>query len=247
MALKFFWRCEGETLDGTHDYSAGDTSATATGTASISATAVRVGTNGVLFDGGAGAYYGFDPASIFSTAEGSAAFLFKLTRSNGGYPFLVRGTSANDKIGVNFLGSSGTTTGNIRLSIRKSTGSEVNVDTNSGNLAQNVWYGCVIRWKSATTAMAIEIYTVGDSGTTITLVDSATGTYGSDNIPVDLTSFRVGECDGGANMDGYIDNVFVSNTYAEALETKLLITSYTEYAGGSILPHAMANYRMRRA
>ena len=247
MALTFFWRCEGTTLDGTHDYSAGDTSASATGSASISATAVRVGTNGVLFDGGSAAYYGFDPASIFSTAEGSAAFLFRLTRSNGGTLFAVYGTSASDKIVVQWLGNNGETTANIRLAIRKSTGSEGNIDTDSGNLGPNVWYGCVIRWKTATTAMAIEIYTVGDSGTTITLVDSATGTYGSGNIPVDLISFRVGETDGGANMDGHIDNVFVSNTYAEALETKLLITSYTEYAGGSILPHAMANYRMRRA
>ena len=42
MALRFFWRCESTTLDGTDDYSAGDTTATANG-ARLPLTRVRRG------------------------------------------------------------------------------------------------------------------------------------------------------------------------------------------------------------
>ena len=71
MALTFYWRCEGTTLDGTHDYSAGATTMTAIGGGeSISATAAKIGSNGVLNTDGADYYY-CSPASIVTANEGS--------------------------------------------------------------------------------------------------------------------------------------------------------------------------------
>lgn len=51
MALTLFWRCESEAFDGTHDFSAGDTSAAPGGTAVISSAQFKQGANSALYNG----------------------------------------------------------------------------------------------------------------------------------------------------------------------------------------------------
>src|SRR5688500_7419965 len=110
MALNFFWRCEGTTLDGTHDFSAGDTTATATNTPAISATAAKIGSNGALFDSGSDRY-AFTPTSIISTTAGAVGFWLQFPTafpaSGGAYVFYSQGTNSNDYIRIETLSGGG--------------------------------------------------------------------------------------------------------------------------------------------
>jgi hypothetical protein len=105
MALTFFWRCEGTTLDGTHDYSAGGTTATGSSSAAINATAARVGTNGVQAPT-ASDYYSLSATGIYGTT-GAAAFSLYVAGGTwvaDAVPFLLDGTggagSSNDRVRV---------------------------------------------------------------------------------------------------------------------------------------------------
>jgi len=245
MALTLFWRCEGTTLDGTHDYSAGDTTATASGgtPASISATAVKIGTNGILCSG-TNSNMALDSASIAATAEGAfAAWVWVTTWVAGSSVINVNGSNGNNRIRVVTIGTSGS--GNFELRCKQAGQTERQIATTAGNLATGNWYFIVATWKSATTSATLDVY---DSSGTIISGCAVSGTYASTNVPAELTTCKWGD-EGAANASSYIDNIFWGSVIADAATflTKRDITSYTEYAGGSILPHAMAHYRRMAA
>ena len=238
MALRFFWRCEGTTLDGTHDYSASDTTATANGSVSIDAAAARVGSNGILVAAG-GQHYRFDNTTIGNdlTTEGSMAFSFRVTANPAGlsdFGVKLRGAGSNDYFQTRIVNSYTGNAGQIRFVTKSSDtgGTEVSLTPSSaGNALEDaVWYGVVVRWDQVASLRRLEIYDV--DGVLIEAVDNTSGFV----APISFTSttgIRIGE-DSGFAVTAHIDNVFIADAYDEPLEDFLDITSYTEYgaAGG---------------
>jgi hypothetical protein len=245
MALRFFWRCEGTTLDGTHDFTAGDSTATVQGTVSIDAAAANIGSNGILVGAG-NSHYRFDntdgASQIVNRSEGAIAFWFRITTNPSGLaPILqARGINANDYIAFQLNNGFATDTGIARLQYRSTdTGNPgtVNVIATGTGMSLNTWYFGVIKWDAAT-GTAIEVY--NSSGT---LIQSATSA-GAFVAPLDFnlnTGLRIGEA-AGISMVGHIDNVFIGSEYEDGdiFVTNRSITSYTAYdaggGGASIVP-----------
>lgn len=224
MAVTFFWRCETETLDATHDFSAGDTTAAANATPSISATAALVGSNGALFDS-VGDQYRFLPTSLISPTVGSAALLFHfptaLAANIHGF-FFSRGiASSNDNLRIEI-----TATDELALVIRNATAGSVSLPTTGVNLQTATTYGVVIRWDQPNNKRRIEVYDA--TGTLIQAVEDLVTAF---TAPAALDeTVRFGDF-GGMLGTCYVDNVFLADTYDEPLEDNLFITSWTEYGG----------------
>lgn len=258
MSATFFWRCEGTTLDGTDDFSLGDTTASLINSGSISATAVRVGTNGLLapatFAGGAA--FNLANSGIFNgtlTAPSdlvtSFAFSFKWVTSIYGTAgsvigFKFQGTAANDHLQVQ------STTGGTDLTLRSrnATNGSADLTTAGGVLVADAWYGCVCRVDYANDKRSIEIYNA--SGT---LVDSAsdTSTDLSANVPADIKTTAglvLGQKPASHGNDAYFDNFMISTVYDAPLQNNLTIASYTSYSESTtVLPKFMNQYRQRRS
>lgn len=82
--ITFWWRMEGTTLDGTHDHSAGDTTANLSGDWAINTAAVKLGTNGL--DGhdtgdnrGDSVDFAISTFDIVDPNEGRLSFWFRWT------------------------------------------------------------------------------------------------------------------------------------------------------------------------
>lgn len=235
MALTFFWRCEATTLDGTDDFSAGDTTATANNTPAISATGARIGTNGLVFDA-VSERYDFNPASIWNRLTGSAAFSFQFPSAipSAGQIFLFirANASANDNISVEIGASQ-----ELTLRIRNSTGTNVTLTTTAVNLTAGNWYSVVIRWDQPNNDRSISVYNSSD--VLIETVSDTTTAYDAPTALDATNGFRLGDSSGSIGTL-YIDNVFVADSYSEPLENNLSITSYTSYnSGGAAAPKRM--------
>jgi hypothetical protein len=236
MALRFFWRCESTTLDGTDDYSASDTTATANGAVSLDAGASRVGTNGILVGGG-GQHYRFDNTTIGNdlTTEGSMAFSYRVTANPAGladFGVILRGAGSNDYFKTRIVNSYTGDAGTVRFVTRSSDtgGAEVSLNPSSGAnaLADATWYGVVVRWDQVNSLRRLEVY--DSAGALIEAVENTSAFV----APISFTSstgIRIGE-DSGFAVTAHIDNVFIADAYDEPLEDYLDITSYTEYGGG---------------
>jgi hypothetical protein len=229
MALTFFWRCEATTLAG-DDYSAGDTTATASGTPTIAAGGARVGTNGIVTTDASDWYY-FDPTSIAATDVGSAAFSIQFPSSvpGSGYDY---GISIIDAGGTNYLKTrtAGAASG---FGFRSAKAGVTNTVSTTGiTIDAATWYGVVIRWDFPNDLMRIEVYDA--AGSLLGYAeDSASDT--SDYEPTGpFASFglRIGNLSTQTNVV-YIDNVFVSDAYAEPLQNNLTITAYSSYDSGA--------------
>lgn len=243
MSLTFFWRAEGTTLDGTHDFTLGDTTASMINSGSISATAARIGSNGVLapatFAGGAGfnlANDGIFPGTLSSPSDLVCAFGFSFYWATSVFAsagsvvgFKFQGTATNDHIQV--LSTSGGA--NLTLRIRNSVNGFVDLTTSGGAITANAWFAVVCRVNFATNSRKIEIYNA--SGT---LVDSAvdTSTSLSSYVPIDIkptAGLILGQKPASHTNDAYFDNFFIADTYNEPIESNLTITSYTNYSTGT--------------
>lgn len=228
MALTFFWRCESETLDGTHDYSAGDTTATSVNSASIGAGGARVGSNGIVAES-SGSRYQLDAASIFSVSEGSIGFFVKWAGWIAGQQiFRVNGTAANDLIAIETSGADGAGTRELLLRHRVSGGANILTSpTTAADIALNTWYFVIAKWNVTTNLLRLEVY-----DTDGTLLDATQDTAGIDP-QADLITLQLGDTNLG-NVDVYIDNVFVATAYDDAADilANFDITSHTEIGGG---------------
>lgn len=218
----FFWRCESTTLNGTDDFSAGDTTATAVSLVELTAGAARYGSLGINTPGSAD-WYEFDSASIVSTTQGAVAFRCRITALGGDSTiFAVYNSGAPaDQISLTTL-DTGT---NLRLRHRVNGGDNNTLDTTALNLTTSTWYTFVIRWNTNTNTLRLEVY--DDSGTLI---------QGVENTPtVDpqsaLTTFQFGSGDNSARYN--LDNLVISNDSTDPVQTWASYTSYTQIAGSS--------------
>lgn len=222
MALTFFWRCEGTTLDGTHDYSAGDTTATATGAVTIDAAGAKLGSNGIVTVN-ATDYYTFDSASIADIDQGAIGFWiqWKTAKPAAG---LVTGFSIRDAAtGFQALQLQTSGTDELRFQIRNS-GGTLNLITGAANLAIDTWYFVICRWHLSSDKRAIEVYNSAGA-----LVDSNEdlATDLSTYVPSAVDSIQLGNRSSDTNPM-WMDSVMIGSTYAEPLEDYLAYTSYTQ-------------------
>lgn len=226
MALTFFWRCEGTTLDATHDLSAGDSSATAQGAVSISSSSPLVGSNSIVV-GGAGQHYRFNSGGMLDPANGSMSGVFEITTfGNNATLVAIFGADANNFIQVNMVG-----TDELALRIGTATGPvSAAITTTDANLVTGQRYAYVARWHDATNYRRLEVY-----DTDGVLLDAVEDTATNWVAPTELNGSdrgRLGEATGNAGAFK-LDNVACANTFDEPLEDNLFITSYTQYNGGS--------------
>lgn len=215
MAIRFFWGCEDINLSAGVDYSAGDTSAAATGGPAISATGVKVGTNGIVTDTFA-EYYSFDCSgtNLAQPAEGACGFWVN-------FPTWPTATAAN--IGVALYGANASdyivtevaTGGTIRVKSSRNGGTTATAEITT-SLSAATWYFIVFRWDTANTLLKIEAYT----GTSTTPAFSATNSSAANCMPVALasgTGVRIGNKTGTISTTTYYDNIFISDDYDEPL------------------------------
>lgn len=221
MALTFYWRCEGTTLTA-DDYSAGDTTATASGAPAINATAALVGSNGIQIDAAAEGY-DFDTASIIGTGEGSIGFKMRIqTWADAAGFFYVRGASYTDSMLVGM-----TSTDELFFRINEDT-DPISISTTAANLSTGTTYFVTASWLDGT-GFRLRVYNDG----TGTLIEEVTG--GDFVAPADFDNpFRWGEATGVGTPAYYLDNVFIGSAYgdADAFLTNRNITSYSQYGVG---------------
>lgn len=244
MALKFFWRCESATLvnNGTDDFWAtgGDNTATAGGTnsglLSYSATAKRIGTNGLQIPDGS-CWAKFDYANLISPTEGAVAFSFYITtwsQFDAGVPLWKfngdTADSGDDYLTVWIQGASAGS-GNAYFRTKSTDGNNpAAISTTSAGINTGTWYAVIARWKHATNQRRVEVY--NSSGTLLGSAGYDGSTTWDDMVLTGTPYVAFGEASGAGIADVYIDNCFIADTYGEAIESenKLAITAYSYYA-----------------
>lgn len=233
-AIDFFWRAEGTTLNGTDDFSQGDTTADPNQDVSISATAGMVGTNGILVTApSSSSYYEFDAdiadfAGSPSTQPMSAGFIVNFRTAlpqNGDIIGLeFKGTGANDRVLVSLA-----STNEINLRVHQQGQSAINLNTSAANVAANTQYRIIIRLDLANDDRNIEVY---NSSCTLIEDREDTSTDLSLGIPTDITSVQIAKTSADANNTWY-DNYLIENTYAGVTCAELSNDSYTDFAGAA--------------
>lgn len=244
MSATLIWRCEGTTLDGTDDYTLGDSTASLINSGVIEAAAARVGTNGLTapasFAGGATfnlANNGIFPGTLASPADLVCSFAFSMkwatavaATSGASVGLKFQGTVANDYIQV-LTTNPGS---NLTLGLRNATNGLLSLTTSGGTITADAWFGVVCRLNFATDSRKIEIYDA--SGV---LVDSAvdTATDLASYVPADIKATAgliLGQHPGAHAQATYFDNFLISTDYNAPLQNNLVITSATQYTESTI-------------
>ena len=260
MALKFFWRCEGTTLDGTDDYyGAGDNTATVTGAGFTvpSATAAKIGSNGILAPASITGNAAFTATNLWPSAgtpsgsAGSFAFWFKTVSAWTTTDAVVRGlrcigSTNNDAVRIQTEASA-----NNRISLALQTtggGGTYELPVTSGTFAADTWYYVVGRWDYANDKAAINVYTDA-GGSTLADFASASDTGTDLNGYIPATNFATLQCgahSASQTQDVHSDHYIVSDNYDAPLQNMAFITSATQYSESLVvIPKFLAQYRQR--
>ena len=228
MALTLFSRMEGDTLDGTHDFTVGDNEWLRSSDAVFNnAAALVYGTNGLDCPGfNDAATLVISGGDLFDRNVGSFACIFRIPDLASGQSIItIHGTNNQDYLRLRI---SGTT--EVGFETKKSDDSVEMVLTSGLSFAANTIYIAVCRWDITAPSRKIEVY-----NSSATLLQEATSTAAwTTKQPIDLTTINMGDIGGGYGPPGsaQFKNLFVSKVYAEPLEDNLLIQSYTAYGGG---------------
>lgn len=221
-ANTLFWRCEGTTLDATHDHSAGDTTATAVSSIAVDATAVRFGTNGCNAAISGDDYFSFTATSIVSTTEGAAGFKInpQTWGADTGVLAMYNTGAPSDQIVVTLTG-----TDEVRLRFRVNGGNNDTAETTAANLVTSTWYGIVVRWDTAANLIRVEVY--NDAGT---LIQGVTNSGSTIDPQAAINEINFGDTDSTGRH--YLDNLVIGDDYDDPVQTWINYTSYTEIGGG---------------
>lgn len=228
MALLLFSRMESDTLDGTHDFTAGDgTWATVAGSPAFNTDAALYGTNGLDCPGHS-TNVGLTVSSedIINQGVGAVGFWFRMAGFiNGAILFIARNSGTpNNQIQIEMLGTDDATGRELRLRIRLSGVTNVTLDTTAADLQLNEWYFVLFRYDEPNSDRRMEIY--NDDLSLRTSVEDLTTNF---DEPTGIDTLLVGNITTGSGLDTHFDNLFIADAYAEPIEDFLDITSYTEY------------------
>lgn len=236
MALKFFWRGEGETLSATDDFKGSDPScddtATASGGATIGAAGAIVGSNGII-SSGAGSKYMLNLSTfVITPTEGCIGFYFRVvTWSATATLIYMRDTSNfgnNHTIYMN--GASGS--GELRYRINDQGPGESTLTTSGANIQLNTPYFGIIAWNHGSNSRKLSVY--NQDGTLRSEIADTSTSY---TIPPALSgenNMQWGEAAGGSS-EFHLKNMFIGDSYSDAATflSNRNITSYTQYSTGS--------------
>ena len=227
MALTFFWRCESTTLDATHDFTAGDNVATASGGVSISASAAKTGSNGIATTDNLD-FYLLDAAGIANIDQGAMGcwVQWKTAVPGAGNHGIRLYDAANptDQITLQSKASQ-----EFGCQIEKTGGTSPALTTTAVNAVINTWYFVLMRWHLSADKRRLEVY--NSAGSLIEAVEDL-ATDLSTATPTVLDTIRIGNASSALNPEWY-DLVFISNDYNEPIQNNLAITSYTAYVGAA--------------
>lgn len=238
MALTFFTRCEGLTLDGTHDFTAGtDTFLTVSG-ASIDPTAALIGSNGILVNAASDVLTLDAEDAVLNSAAGAIGFYFRVqTFATAAIVMRLRTNSGatNDYIQVSM---NNTTNNHLRFSVRNSAEGQTLLES-AFAIVNDTTYFVIFKWDTAASDRRAEIY---DSGGT--LLDATEDLATSLFIPIEaypITDGMIFGEFGGTATAFYLDNIFIGTAYADgdAFYTNRNITSYTQYGAGAAIAPAL--------
>lgn len=230
MALSFFWRAEGLTLDATHDFTAGDNTGTVNSGALINTDAAFIGTNGLDLPTTADfVFFTVSSGDLIDASEGAIGLWFRIVTFGAGRSlFVANNTGApNNHIRLYMTG-----TDELELKIRLVAGADVTLTTTAADLATATWYFVIARWNAVTEDRRIEVY--NDDMSLRHAVEDLTTAF---DAPTGIDVLSWGDNLGIAG-DHHQDNMFIADTYAEPLEDFSEITSFTQYgaAGGPVPP-----------
>jgi hypothetical protein len=231
MALTFYWRCEGTTLDATNDYNANlpTEAATVDAAPAINATAAKYGSNGVEINAAEG--YRFDAATTnVNRLTGSVGFWVNVQTWLNARAFLfISGSFFEYSIGVQMVNDT-----EIRLRINDQSATLASsFDTTAASMATATWYFVTASWDQPNNKRRIRVYNSAKS--LIQQVEDTTTAYSAPTDLVLTDGIYIGEGNGlGGALDYYLDNIFIGNAYADAdtFLTNADITSYTQYGAG---------------
>jgi hypothetical protein len=228
MALTFYWRCESGTLDGTHDYSAGDTTATNNNTPTYTTSARLVGSTGNGLDITTDARAMFDAASIWTASQGAVGFwvqttdfsldssrkCFALTEASSGFPVRI------------YLTGAGSGSTDVTAYTNDARTGQATIATSGVAMATGSKYFVTFQWNTSTNSRRVAVY-----NSSLTLINANEDT--STSFTVDGTPGQVWVGNSGS-WRGYFDNVFIGSAYgdATAFVTNAAIESYTSYGSG---------------
>lgn len=229
MAITLFHRCQADSFDATHDFTAGDNSWASVGTSpQFSTSGAYLGTNGMFLDT-SGERFELSAASIGNLTEGSALVAFRVSSWVDGLIFFrFIGTLTNDLIQLE-LGTTDELTFRHRVS---GTGENNAISTDAANLAAGTFYIAIIRWDTTNDNMKLEVYNTSE-----TLLDDASRLATSLGPQADLLTIA---CMTNSTPDVSIGVIIVSDDYDEITATMGNYTSYTQFSGGG------ATYKPRR-
>jgi hypothetical protein len=226
MTILFYWRCESDTLDGTDDESAGDTTAATTNDATYNTSAGLVSGNGILANAvGADARKTFNSASLINPGEGAAGMWLRYVDAQpaaGSSCFVARDSANDNAVRIN----SGDA-GEMRLQTESATVT-TNFQSSGANIAPDEKFFVLIRWDQPGSRRRIEIY--DDTGTLVSVTQDHSTAFDLPGSISSTTGLRLGVMDTITQVL-HIDNVFISDTYEEPIHNNLLITSWTQYDG----------------
>lgn len=222
-AATFFWRAESTTLTAGSDLSP-DLSATGVSGVSISATAVKVGTNGII-SSTTQDYYQFDPAGIISTDQGVIAGWIQaktaMPSTQQTSPIAYKNSADPDAvISVGYMSGG---TGEFRLFIQNENQTSLQLSTTNCNMTIDNWYFVMGRWHIDNDDREIKCY--DSSGTLLDSVSDLTTDLAAVE-PTTIDELRVAFTSSNANPI-WVDNAFVSATYGDPIENFHSITSIT--------------------
>lgn len=232
MTITLFSRCEGSTFDATHDYSAGDTTWSASGSPgpSFSSTNPKVGTNCILIPEIAN-YFALASASIVTPGEGCVGFWLRVESwQDGGIVFnAYLSTQTSRYIRATLVG-----TDEMRLAIRNpDAGPAVELSTNAANLTTAAYFFILFRWRDAGGENDREISVYNSS---LTLLQTVTDLATAYEHPGSIDTLAIGDL-GAAGGTYRVDNLFVGNSWDDAADilANANITSWTEFGGGEAI------------
>ncbi len=242
--VNLFWRAETTTLDGTHDFTVGDSTWDNVGTAvSLDSAAGMRGTNGVLVNGFA-ENYRLDPATIFETGQGCFGFLWRFTAWPAFTKIaMVRGSTTDYQFSVWTHGTSDT----LIMYRGNDEGTNVNFQVTGLGLSTNTPYFIKACWNQATPIIRLSVY--GSPTTSPSLIAENTETTSWTIFPdfTQTNGFQLGDNSGGISTENlHYDSVIVSGTYSDPIQNYAQYTSYTQIGGGggSNTPRAMHYKRL---
>ena len=219
-SITFWWRAENSTtLDGSLDFSAGDTTASANGSPTFDASAAKNGSYGVLVDA-ASERYVFTPSSN-DIISGSAGRM-------GAWVKCVGPTFPGDaSTGPGIIGERATATGNPRIDIRFDDTtvtnsfrlnwydgtSNVNLYSATDSVTCGTWYFVEASWDAATDTATLYVNGTQVATTSATSMNAFTADGSGTS-----TGFMVGDRSGSSVGSGYyVDHIIVTSDTTKSL------------------------------